>query len=68
MTKITKNMMIEEALKKYPKSAEVLMKNGIHCVGCLIAASETLEQGLKAHGKKDKEIDEIIKDMNKAIK
>lgn len=66
--KITKEMMIGELISKFPKTAEVLMENGIHCIGCHVAVHETLEQGLKAHGKDDKEIDKIVKELNEAVK
>jgi len=68
MDKITKDMTIGETITKFPKTAEVLMGKGIHCVGCHVAVSETLEQGLKAHGKDDKEVDKIMEEMNKAVK
>lgn len=65
--KISKDMMIMDAIHKNPKTADILMEAGIHCIGCVAASGETLEQGLKAHGKKDKEIDELIDEVNKDI-
>ncbi len=65
--KINKDMMIAEALEKYPESARVLKESGIHCLGCIAAHGESLEQGLSAHGKGKKEIDEIIKQMNELV-
>lgn len=66
--KITKDMVIMDALQKHPEAAKVLIENGIHCLGCVAASGESLEQGLKAHGKSDKEVDEVIKKMNDSIK
>jgi len=66
--KITKGMMIMEVLQKFPKTGEVFMELGVHCVGCIAASGETIEQGLKAHGMDDKKIDEIIKKMNEKAK
>ena len=60
-------MKIKEVLDKYPETAQVLFEGGIHCVGCHLAAQETLEQGLKAHNLNDKQVDEIIKKMNNLI-
>lgn len=51
-------------LKQKPKGAEILMKEGIFCAGCPGAAMETVEQGLKAHGKSDEEIEKIVKKIN----
>jgi hybrid cluster-associated redox disulfide protein len=63
--KITKNTQIIEAVRLNPKTGEILISEGIHCPTCPMAAMETIEQGLKAHGKTEKEIEEIIKKINK---
>jgi len=65
MEKITKQMKIEEALKKYPETAEVFAKYGFHCIGCIAASFESIKQGAEAHGI---DVDELIEDLNKAIK
>ena len=68
ISEITKNMMIGEAVHKYPETAMTMMKHGMGCLGCPAAAMETIEQGAKGHGLNDKQIDEMIKEMNKKIK
>ncbi len=65
---IKKDTIIGEAISEYPQLAEFLFDLGFMCVGCSAAQFETLEQGLKVHGKTDKEIEEIIKKLNKLIK
>lgn len=64
LQKITKDMKIEEALKKYPETAEVFAKHGFHCIGCVAASFESIEQGAMAHGIS---LDELIEDLNKVI-
>jgi len=64
---ITKDMTIGEMVQKYPSAAEVLMDEGVHCVGCGAAYFETIEQGLAGHGKTDEEIDAVIKKLNDSI-
>lgn len=66
--KITKNMKLGEVISKYPKTIEVFLKNGLHCVGCHVASFETIEQGAKAHGMTDKNIEELLKELNKKIR
>lgn len=66
--KITKDMTLGDLVSKYPKAAEIMMKRGMHCCGCHVAAFETVEQGSLAHGMKKKDMEEMIKDMNKAVK
>lgn len=63
--KITKEMPIGEIAEKYPKAIPVLMEEGMHCIGCMAAQFESLEQGLQVHGKSEEEIAEILKKMNK---
>lgn len=66
--KITKDMMLGDLVSKYPKAAEIMLERGLHCVGCHVAAFETVEQGALAHGMKKKDMEEMIKEMNKVIK
>lgn len=65
MEKITKDMSIREIVEKYPETIEVFAKHGLHCIGCVIAQFENLEQGAMAHGIN---INSLVEDLNKAIK
>jgi hybrid cluster-associated redox disulfide protein len=60
--KITKKMSFQEALKKDPKLAEVFMNKGMHCIGCPMAAEESIEDGAIAHGINP---DELVNELNK---
>jgi len=66
--KITKDMTLGEVLQKYPDTAKILFKNGLHCIGCQIATVESIEQGCMAHGLDEEKIDAMIKEMNEAVK
>ena len=66
--KITKDMTLGDIISRYPKTAEIMMKRGLHCVGCHVAAFETLEQGAKAHGMSDKDIETMLKEMNDLVR
>ncbi|WP_432402703.1 DUF1858 domain-containing protein [Wukongibacter sp. M2B1] len=48
--KITKDTLISEVLKINPKSAEILMRYGMGCLGCPSAQMESLEQAAMVHG------------------
>ena len=52
MTKqaIRKNDNIMEVLQKYPETAEVFAQFDFHCIGCMAASFEDIEQGCQAHG------------------
>lgn len=62
--KIKKDMTFQEVLSKYPKTAQVFLKYGMHCIGCVMASGETIEQGALAHGI---DVKKLITDLNKSI-
>ena len=48
--KITENTLIFDALQINPKAAEILMANGMHCLGCALAHGETVGEAADVHG------------------
>jgi len=62
---ITKGMLIGEVVKKHPRSVEIMLEHGMHCVGCHVATWETLEQGAMSHGI---DADKLVEDLNKKIR
>jgi hydroxylamine reductase len=63
-TEITKNILIGELVENYPKLAKVLVEDyGFHCIGCMAAGMETLEDGATVHGMDKKEIDKMVKKL-----
>ena len=65
--KIAKDTTIGEIVEKYPQAVPDLLSLGLHCVGCHVASFESLEEGFKAHGMDDKQVDEAIKKLNKLV-
>lgn len=65
MATITKDIGITELVQKHPESIPIMVEAGLHCIGCMAAQFETLEQGCAAHGI---DTDELIKKINEAIK
>ncbi|MBU2100535.1 DUF1858 domain-containing protein, partial [Candidatus Micrarchaeota archaeon] len=65
---ITKEINIGELVKNFPEAVPLLFDYGVHCVGCHVAAFETLEQGLTAHGYKEEQIEKIVKELNEKVK
>ncbi|MBW2990588.1 DUF1858 domain-containing protein [Candidatus Woesearchaeota archaeon] len=59
---VTKEMVIGEILEKHPGSAKIMMKHGMHCIGCHVATWETIEQAATAHGIN---IAQLLKELNK---
>lgn len=62
-SKITKKMTIAETIKLKPQIAAVLMAKGMHCLGCVIAQGETIEQAADVHGL---DVDQLMKELNEA--
>lgn len=62
---ITKDMALGDLVQGFPEAAMLLVKKGLHCIGCSMSAWETIEQGCRAHGMKDKEIESLVKEMNR---
>ena len=62
--KINKKMTFQEAMMVSQTSGLIFLKYGLHCIGCHMAADESIEDGAKAHGLKDTEINAMIKEIN----
>ena len=68
MKTINKKIIIGELISNFPKAAEILVtKYNFHCIGCMAAGGETLEEGAIVHGMSQKEIKEMIEVLNKKI-
>jgi len=64
MAKITKEMTMSEILRKYPKTIDIFLKNGLTCVGCPMASQESLEAGAKAH---EIDVDKLLNELNEFL-
>lgn len=47
---VTKDMNIEQVLHMDMGIADILMASGMHCLGCIMAHGENLEQACAVHG------------------
>lgn len=64
MSRITKEMSIEEAIKVHPKVVDVLNKYHMGCFSCMGATAESLENGAQMHGV---DVDQLLTDLNALI-
>ncbi|MBW2983425.1 DUF1858 domain-containing protein [Candidatus Woesearchaeota archaeon] len=67
MDKVTKDIRISDLVEAYPDAAPIVMSYGLHCIGCQVAAFETLEQGCKGHGMTDETIQELVDELNEFV-
>ena len=61
MTKITKDMLVVDALSIDHELVPVLQSHGLNCFGCPSSRGKTLETAAANHGV---DIDQLINDMN----
>lgn len=63
---ITKDMLIIDALQQGDpdKLANVFQESGMHCLHCMLAHGETIEEAAAVHGI---DADELVKKLNAAL-
>ena len=62
--KITKDMKITEVVSFHPAIANILMNKGMHCISCMAAAGESLEEALYVHGYGPADVDAVVDQLN----
>ena len=60
----TKDMVIAKVIAIAPETIDVFMEFGMHCVGCMAAAGETIEEAAAVHGI---DVDELVDALNAEI-
>ena len=66
--KISRKTTLGDVVTKFPEAVQVMLSKGMHCVGCHVAAFETVEQGAKAHGMSEEQVEKLLAEMNDAVK
>ena len=64
MSKITKNMVIEDVLTAKPELVETFFAYGLMCIGCPASRAESIEQASMVHGI---DCDALVQALNEAI-
>ncbi len=62
--KIHKDMTFGELLQAHPDAAPILGSYGLHCIGCRLSVSETVAQGMSAHGMDNAALEKLMKELN----
>lgn len=58
---VTKDTIIGDVLMEDPGIAPILMSSGLHCLGCVLATGETIEEACYVHGI---DVDALVSDIN----
>lgn len=61
MAKVTKDMLIGQLLKLDQNIAVILMRAGMHCIGCPSSQMESLEEACMVHGM---DVDVLVQQIN----
>ena len=61
MAKISKDMIISDLIQVDPNIVAILMRAGMHCIGCPSAQGESLEEACMVHGT---DADELVEELN----
>lgn len=61
MAKVTKEMLIGQLLALNPNIAPILMRAGMHCLGCPSSQMESLEEAAMVHGL---DVDVLVEQIN----
>jgi len=61
MEAITKDANIANLITEHPEVAAVLMNANMHCLGCMMAHNENLEQACAVHGI---DVDAMVEEIN----
>ncbi len=55
---------LEQLISQHPAAARVLLARRMHCVGCAVAAFETLQEACEIYGLS---LDEVLQDLGDAV-
>ena len=64
MAEFTKDTVIADVLAVAPEAAPVFLSIGMHCLGCVMASGETIEEACAVHGVN---ADEFIVTLNNFV-
>ena len=64
MAKVSKDMLIGQLLQIDPNIAPILMRAGMHCLGCPSSQMESLEEACMVHGI---DCDDLVTGINEVL-
>ncbi len=65
MAMITKDMMIQDIVVRYPETIPVFERHGLGCCTCLAGEFENLESGAIVHSVK---VEELLRDLRAVVR
>jgi hybrid cluster-associated redox disulfide protein len=65
---VKKEDKIGKLIRNFPQTIAVFNDFELFCVGCPASENETIEEGVKAHGKTEEELNELVEKINELLK
>lgn len=67
MVTITGDETIGEMIRLHPKAAGVMLRYGLHCVGCHVNQYESVKQGALGHGMPEETFKQLVNELNETL-
>ncbi len=61
---IAPDIVLDEVLRRWPQTLPVFLRHGMACVGCSMAAVETLGDAIRTHGM---DVDPFLAELHAAL-
>ncbi len=61
------DMTVGEIVQQFPDAVPIMLKFGLHCVGCHVSTWETLEQGAMGHGMPEDVFLKMLDEINSTL-
>lgn len=65
---ISKSDLISDIAQKSPRAIELLTEYGLSCATCFLNSFDNLEAGAVIHGMGEKELEQMIEEINTQLK
>jgi hybrid cluster-associated redox disulfide protein len=62
--RMTKQMLVGEALRLHPSAGETFFSHGMACAQCMEAVDETIEDAARMHGVS---VDQLLHELNALV-
>ena len=64
---ITKDSIINDVVSGHNELIPIFLKYGLHCIGCHVSLTETVEEGARVHGISDDDIAKLVQELKDEV-
>lgn len=66
-SKISRTMLMGDIVSRFPETVDIMLAHGLHCIGCDVSYTESLQDGCASHGMSEEDIDALVNEMNGVV-